>query len=255
MQLSKEEKTMSKLLKAIGLISLMIMFSSVTAIAAKPVPVVDIPITNNLADYDANSAQYLIQSDGLGAYHSDANGDISVLIANGWNGLDNGDWRLFLATPRTAAITFSAANAVQPGDPGYLAPANPPWWGTQNNSMRAQANCTYDNHDMLTMHAGDKFTCPVLIRLGYIGSATDYYQLHMGWQAPGTEEVQVSCNFADSGGCNDWYIDPIPVIHGDGSVSPGKTRARLLHYGQGKKIGTTNEGDFYLTYHIHATRP
>jgi hypothetical protein len=153
------------------------------------------------------------------------------------------------------AITFNVADTVKPGDPGYTYPANPPWWGTQNNSVRTENKCTLVNHDMLTMHAGDKFTCPALTRLAPIGSVDDYYRLHLGWNAPGTEEMQVSCNSADSGGCNDWFIDPIPVVYSDGSVSPGRTRARLYHMGQGRKIGTTDEGEFYLTYHIHATRP
>ena len=99
----------------------------------------DIPITNTLADYDASNMPYSVQSDGGGAYHNGVNGVTSILVANGYNGIVDGDWRLdllFGSTSRTAAITFSTANAVQPGDPGYTAPAKPPFWGTQWEAVR-----------------------------------------------------------------------------------------------------------------------
>jgi len=67
-----------------------------------------------------------------------------------------------------------------------------------------------------------------------------------------TDYVQVSCNSADSGGCNDWFIDPIPVVNPDGSTSPGKARARLNLDARNQ---ATDDGDFYLKFHIHVTRP
>jgi hypothetical protein len=57
----------------------------------------------------------------------------------------------------------------------------------------------------------------------------------------------------DARGCTDWYIDPIPVINGDGSVAPGKSIARLVSVA--RNGNTTNLGDFYMTYHFHITRP
>ncbi len=131
------------------------------------------PSPNYLADYDANFAPYLVQSDGLGPYHN-GNGVASILVANGYNWIVNGDWRLDLqgsiatTAPRSVAITFNVADTVKPGDPGYTYPANPPWWGTQNNSVRTENKCTLINRDMLKMHAGDKFTCPGLIRMAPI---------------------------------------------------------------------------------------
>ena len=69
------------------------------------------------------------------------------------------------------------------------------------------------------------------------------------------QEAQVHCNSADSGGCNDWFIDPVPVVNPDGSTSPGQTRARLNLVHTIGNTGYTDEGDFYLTFHIHVTRP
>jgi hypothetical protein len=72
---------------------------------------------------------------------------------------------------------------------------------------------------------------------------------------PETQQVQISCNAANSGGCSDWFIDPIPVVNSDGSTSPGRTRARLDLVNTHGSGSLTNEGDFYMTFHFHVTRP
>jgi len=221
----------------------------------------DIPVTSNLADFDANNNPYYVQSDALGAYRNGVNGATSILVANGYNGIVDGDWRLDLSnsTVRTIRVTFAQANAVQPGDPGYTAPANPPYWGTRFEAVRMENKCTMDNHDMLTMKPGDKFTCILSIRFPPSTSYT-YYRLEMAgsWtflNEPESQDVQISCNAADSGGCNDWFIDPVPVVNADGSTSPGRARARLNLVNTHGSNNVTNEGDFYLTFHFHVTRP
>jgi hypothetical protein len=222
-------------------------------------PVSDIAVTTSLADYTANNAPYSVQSDGGGAYSNGVNNTTSILVANGYNQIVWGDWRLDLSgsTVRTTRVMFTTANAVQQGDPGYTAPANPPYWGTKFEAVRMENKCTLDSHDMLTMKAGDKFTCPMSIRFPQLTSTT-FYRLEMGvdfQNEPETQQVQVSCNSANSGGCNDWFIDPIPVVNLDGSTSPGQTRARL-DLVDSRGTGTlTDEGDFYLTFHFHVTRP
>jgi hypothetical protein len=219
----------------------------------------DIPVTSYLADYSASNMPYYVQSDGLGAYSNGVNNTFSILVANAYNHLTDGDWRLDLSssTVRTIRVTFAQANAVQPGDPGYTAPANPPYWGTGFEAVRMENKCTFDNHDMLTMKVGDKFTCPLLIHFPPLTSA-GFYRLEMGWtelNEPETQEVQIACNSTNSGGCNDWFIDPIPVVNPDGSTSPGETRARLDLVNMRGTGTLTNEGDFYLTFHFHVTRP
>ena len=72
---------------------------------------------------------------------------------------------------------------------------------------------------------------------------------------PETQDVQVSCNSTDSAGCNDWFIDPVPVVNADGSTSPGKARARLNLVDTHGSNNFTNEGDFYVTFHFHVSRP
>jgi hypothetical protein len=222
-------------------------------------PASDLPVTSNLADYDANNVAYYVQSDALGAYHDGVNSATSILVANGYNGITWGDWRLDLSssTVRTIRVTFAQANAVQPGDPGYTVPANPPYWGTQFAAVRMENKCTLDHHDMLTMKAGDKFTCDLSIRFPPATSST-FYRLEMDptlLNEPETQQVQVSCNAANSGGCSDWFLDPIPVVNPDGTTSPGRTRARLDLVNTHGSGSTTNEGDFYLTFHFHVTRP
>src|SRR5690242_16271580 len=126
----------------------------------------DLPVTSNLTDYDANNVAYYVQSDAQGAYSNGVSGTTSILVANGYNGITWGDWRLelFASTTRTIRVTFAPANAVQPTDPGYTAPANPPYWGTQFEAVRMETKCSLDHHDMLTMKAGDKFNCDLSIR-------------------------------------------------------------------------------------------
>lgn len=219
----------------------------------------DLPVTTYLADYDATNTPYYVQSDGAGAYVNGANGVGSYLVANGYNHITWGDWRLdlFNSPLRKVALTFTSANAVQPGDPGYTVAANPPFWGTQYLAMHLENKCTEDNLDTLTMKPGDKFTCNTIFRLPSTPKA-GFYSLQMGTYdsfnpEPETQRVQVSCNSSGGDGkCQDWFLDPIPVVNPDGSTSPGKTRARL-NYGTGAPF--TNEGDFYLTFHIHVTRP
>src|SRR5262245_37163342 len=136
-------KTRCTFTKMILLAVLVLMISSVNVMAGKPAPAVDLPITNYLSDYDAGSVPYYFQSDAFGAYKNGVNNAVSILVANGYNGIVDGDWRLDLLTStRTVAITFITQNAVQPGDPGYLVLASPPFWGIQNNSVRTETKCT-----------------------------------------------------------------------------------------------------------------
>lgn len=218
----------------------------------------NLPVTTYLSDFNAAGAQYYVFADSGGAYQNGVEGVGSYLNANGYNNIIWGDWRLdlFSSTSRTVAVTFSTANAVQAGDPGYTAPAKPPYWGTNWSNMHLENKCTGDHLDMLTMKAGDKFACNTLFR--FPSTTKSFYRLDMGtydanYPEPETQKVQVSCNSsASDGNCNDWFLDPIPVVNPDGSTSPGQARARL-NYGNGAPF--TNEGDFYLTFHIHVTRP
>ena len=256
---------MSQLPKGISKIKLLTSVMLVLCLGAlgqgKSSKALDIPVSSSLADYDASNMPYSVQSDSDGGYRNGVSGVTSILVANGINGIVDGDWRLEMlgSTLRTVAITFSSANAVQPGDPGYTAPASPPYWGTQWLAVRMENKCTMDNHNMLSMKPGDSFPCVTIIRLPPSSSST-YYRLDMAssWtfmNEPETQNVQVSCNAADSGGCNDWFIDPVPVVNADGSTSPGRTRARLNLFNTHGSSSITNKGDFYVTFHFHVTRP
>jgi hypothetical protein len=236
---------------------LAILIAATGASAGKPAS--DRPVTSTIADFSAGNAPYDLRSDGGGAYLNGVGGNISILVANAYNGLTWGDWRLeTLSSTRTLGITFSTANAVQPGDLGYTAPANPPYWGTQWVSVRMENKCTFENNDMLTMQVGEAFACQANIRMAPTTSTT-YYNLGLGPgtlnTAPEAQRLQVSCNSVDAGGCKDWFLDPIPVVNPDGSTSAGRTRARLVLIDTRGKGSTTNKGDFYLTFHFHVTRP
>jgi hypothetical protein len=213
-----------------------------------------IPITSTFADLDATGLPYDVQSDGHGSYSNGAAGVTTFLTSNGYNHIAYGDWQFdtYSSTTRKVNLSFDTNDAAQPGDPAYTAPANPPFWGTQSVLAHIEDKCTFINNDMLTMKAGSRFTCPLIIRFPAT-SRTDY-RLYIARSFTGyaeTSDVQVSCNSADSGGCNDWFIDPIPVVNPDGSTNPGKAIGRLVL--SGKTL--TNDGDFYVAFHFHLTRP
>jgi hypothetical protein len=219
-------------------------------------PVREIPVTHIISDYDDNNTPYSIQSDGYGPYINGVNKDASILTGANYADriLQNGVIGDFI---RTVAITFSQENAVRPGDPGYVADPNPPVWGTIYDGVRFMNKCSETNTGFLPMQAGEKKICQMHIRMWPLGTNNDYYRLDMG--TPGedeTQRVQITCNAHDSVGCTDWFIDPIPVINEDGSDSPGKTRARLNYIYFIRNRGyMENRGAFYMTFHIHVTRP
>lgn len=225
----------------------------------KPSP--DIPITHFVDDEDVNFTPYTIQRDGLGPYQHNVDKMASLIYAGGLNGHSFADRVLQSGVIgdyiRNLRITFSHENEVRPGDPGYLVPANPPLWGTVYDGVRFMNKCSETNSGFLPMSPGQKIICQMHMRLWPLGSNNNYYRLDMG--TPGedeTQRVQITCNAADSVGCKDWYVDPIPLVNADGSTSPGKTRARLNYFYYIKNKGyMENRGAFYMTYHLHVTRP
>jgi hypothetical protein len=225
-------------------------------------PSSDIPITHIIHDVNEDFTPYSIQSDGLGPYRHGIDKNASLIYAGGLNGfsfadrvLQNGVIGDFI---RNVAITFSHDNEVKFGDAGYRAPANPPVWGTVYDGARFMNKCSATNSGFLPMKAGDKIICEMHIRMWPLGSNNNYYRLDMGNPSEEeTERVQITCNESDSVGCKDWYIDSIPVVNADGSQSPGKTRARLNYFNYIRKNTSIqeNRGAFYMTFHIHVTRP
>ena len=216
---------------------------------AKPPRASDIPVTVYIDDFAGAD----ISSDAGGAYVHGQGGVSSVLLANAVNNLTNGDWKFFTTTPRLVGHSFEPGDALQPGDPGYFVPANPPFWGgPQLIEGKLQLKCTNENHSMLTMAAADSFTCGLLNDFKDIG-ATDYeWGLQMAPVFTGfaeTDSVRVGCTGADAGGCNAWTVEPI---------GGGVAVARLVHHVFGKgKSGFTKvfEGNFRLRFRIRITRP
>jgi hypothetical protein len=56
----------------------------------------DIPVITYLADVDGTNTAYYVQSDLSGAYTNGVNSVTSILVANGYNQIVDGDWRLDL---------------------------------------------------------------------------------------------------------------------------------------------------------------
>lgn len=246
--------------------NLMLVFAVILALAATNSP--SIPVTTYLSDLNSTGTAYYIQSDSeagplhglIGEYDNGLQNATSILNANTYNHQPPGDWQLDLLSSavRTMRLTLGSVNEIQPGQPGYTVPPNPPFQGTLNVVSKFEEKCTGLSLDMGTMNkVGQTFNCPAVFRFNW--SSTVFYRVIMagswGGAQPETTQVQIKCNsLASNGFCNDWFIDPIPVTNPDGTTSPGQTIARLIavstHGGS-----ETNEGDLYMTFHVHVTRP
>lgn len=241
---------------------LLLLCVTTAAYATQPTP--NVPVTTYLSDSNASAAPYTIQSDGqsgpahgvVGEYDNAQQGVTSILNANTYNRQPPGDWTLDLlgSTPRTVRLTLGPANEIPPGQPGYTVPPHPPFVGTDNLISKFEEKCTAVPLDMGTMNAvGQTIHCPALLRFNW---GATYYRLLMtgswGGSYPETTQVQIQCNQLGANGyCNDWFVDPIPVVNPDGSTSPGRAIARLVNPSHTE----INDGDFYVTFHVHVTRP
>jgi hypothetical protein len=250
--------------------NLMLVFAVTAAFAGKPNP--NVSMTTYLSDTDASGAAYFIQSDGqagpvngvTGEYDNGYQSVASYLNANTYNNLPPGDWTLDLLSSslRTMRLTLNSLNEIQPGQPGYTVPPNPPFLGIDSLASRFAEYCTAIGLDMGTMTTvNETIQCPAIFRFDWNRSL--YYRVYMtaSWSAPGqyapeTTYVQIQCNSLGANGyCNDWYIDPIPISNGDGTFSPGQGIGRLVSITTRGTGTATNEGDFYMTFHVHVTRP
>jgi hypothetical protein len=201
-----------------------------------------IPVTTIISDIDANGLPADIRSDGLGSYPHNGNGVTSWLTDNGYNRVD-WDWQFdtYASTVRFIDHSLDPEDAVQPGDPHYTAPANPPFWGTMRLTARITLKCTLVYNDMMKMTAGSSFTCPMINKFN-VGNIDYHLNAAQSFDHyPEVTDALVRCNSADSAGCNDWFIHPIGLGQAVGRLSPHGT--------------DINDGDFYMRFHIHVTRP
>ena len=225
--------------------------ASATAAGERPNSCSNVSLTTYFSDLDTQGQPSDIASDGLGGYSNNVDGVTSFLTCAAYNHLPLGDWQFdsYSSTTRRVSESLDMDDAVQPGDPRYTAPANPPYWGAQALKAHIEVKCTLVFNDMHAMAAGSSFTCPLLNRFNTAGNID--YNLGPAFSFfgyPETTDAKVTCNTADSGGCNDWFIDPIV---------PGQAVGRLQTPStvKGKNQGPIDEGDFYMRFHIHLTRP
>lgn len=213
-----------------------------------------LPITSTFLSYDVNNNINDIQSDGLsgGTYYNDVNGVTTFLTCNGYNHQAFGDWQFDALSSTVRTLSISFANPIQVSAGGTAVP-NPPFGIKRviahiEDKCTQIANATGGWNNMLQMGAGQSLQCPLIVHF-YDSNAAEY-RIYMGpnWE-PETTYVQVTCNSvaADNSGCNDWFIDPIPL-----NGAPGQAEGRLVYF---TKRSSINEGDYYFRLHFHLTRP
>jgi hypothetical protein len=209
-----------------------------------------ISVTTEVIDLDPSGNPYTISSDGGGSYLNGADGVTSILTANTYNCVPTGDWQFnkpfsvkgkTTYSSRRMGVSLNTSDAIVPGDPHYTAPANPPFWGTQVLRSYAEVKCSLVYVSMMTMAPNTAVTCPTIFA---VYTASDQkYALSPAYSFnhyPEVTDAQVSCNSADLAGCNDWFIEPIGSLQAVG---------RLV------TEGDANDGDFYMRFKFHVTRP
>jgi hypothetical protein len=235
---------------AIVLALTLIVFQSQITLGGPPAKKAsDISVTTTVGDFDLSGNLYTISSDGGGSYFNGVDGVISILTANGYNGIANGDWQFNKPTTqrgktvyslRKMGVSLNPSDAIAPGDPHYTAPADPPFWGTQILIAYSEVKCTLLNKSMLTMAVNTAMTCPMLFEFITTDNvAWGLAPAHSFNNFPEVTDAQIACNAADTGGCKDWFIEPIGSLQAVG---------RLLSAG-------VNHGDFYMRFRFHVTRP
>jgi hypothetical protein len=213
-----------------------------------------LPITSTFLSYEVNNNITDIQSDGLsgGTYYNGVDGVTTFLTCNGYNHQAFGDWQFDALSSTVRTLSISFANPIQVSAGGTAVP-NPPFGIKRviahiEDKCTQIANATGAWNNMLQMGAGQSLQCPLIVHF-YDSNAAEY-RIYMGpnWE-PETTYVQVTCNSvaADNSGCNDWFIDPIPL-----NGAPGQAEGRLVYF---TKRSSINEGDYYFRLHFHLTRP
>jgi hypothetical protein len=203
--------------------------------AAKPSA--DLSVTTTIENVDANGFATDVTNDGLGSYVNGVDGVRSVLTANTYNGLTHGDWQFTLpaTSSRKFGIALDQEDALQPGDPDYLVPATPPFWGTRLLPGDLKVKCTMIGNSMIAMTAGTMFTCQLL---NHFDLANQGYGRH--------PDMQITCNAANAAGCADWFVEPI---------GQGRAIARLMQKAAKPNQPNIHIGTFYVRLRIHVTRP
>lgn len=229
------------------------LFLSTLAFAKGGQQLSNLSVTTTFDNMDASGTLADIQSDGLGSYFDGVGGVTSILTTNGYNSIVWGDWQFGTLSSTSRTVSISFANAIQPSSGGTAVP-NPPFT-IKNVTAHVEDKCTQIMNDMYTMKATQTFQCPLIVH--FFDSNGAEYRIYMGpnWE-PETSYVQVTCNtVASDGGCNDWYIDPIPAgVDTNGNPIPGAAIGRLVYFPPHSK-STPNEGDYNFRFHFHLTRP
>ncbi len=187
---------------------------------------------------------------------------MAILTCNGYNGIKNGDWQFNKPVSgkkgqrqngRGITMSLNVSDAVQVGDPHYTAPAAPPYWGSATLYGYSEVKCTLVGKSMLTMASDTAMTCPLLINF-FPGNPEVGYGLnpaHSVNNFPEVTDAQITCESADSGGCNSWSIEPYANPDPWDGRDPFEAVGRLVPHSN----TSINKGDFYMRFHIHVTRP
>ena len=224
-----------------------------SAKAGKPPTSPVINVTSTIEGLGINTSPTLrVQSDQLGSYQTITSGK-TTLLQSVIQSL--GDWELDMLNFTSSAqrkILIDLGDPVPTSGPNGSAPINP-FGATGYQVVRARfiSKCSEYGLNFLTMLPNTLYYCPLAIR--FDDAAGIQYRLV---QNPNnfaeSNLVQVTCMTTDSASkCNQWKIEP-SAMQLDGER---KNVAQLLKLTTSRQNPETDQGDFYLSFTIHVTKP
>lgn len=217
------------------------------ALHAKPGRAESLGVTTTIIDFE--NAE--ISSDLSGAYVHGIGGVSSILTANVCNGLTWGDWQFDTSgSQRGVGHGFWLDSAVPEGSWGYTIPPQAPFTGKETLPSYLAVKCTCaSNLSMFTMQVGTSIQCPLLNR--FTRTTGDQYVLNAGAvdHPNDTTNAQITCTRAESDGCAEWDIKPIP-----NAATQNRAVGRLAQVLSKGKVRAVHLGNFYIRFGIHITR-
>lgn len=198
-------------------------------------------VTSVLYDTDSNGVPYQYQSDGLGPYttYNKGNNSVSSIIQKSCS------WDLDTTNSSTRGIVLTLAYPDSSGSP-------PPFVGPQAIHgvfhTECLSNSANNNVNFGTMtFLGQILACPMHFVFAYNGVTYNLALAPTIW--PGTSYMQVTCNGASGGQCNQWTVQPDPNTS---FINPATNQLSgiaelFLPSSSGSGTGTP-VGEFYVSF-------
>jgi hypothetical protein len=216
--------------------------ASGAATAAKPSS--DTAVTTTIAD-SMNGVALHVRSDGAGPYLNSSPTQSLILGVTG-------DWEITTYTighkgdiPGPRSVFFDLTEPVAPGNP-------PPPFQAALQQAHLIAKCSVAGVNVLKIAAGTTVSCPGDFRFD-LANGSAYRLSYSPGNFPEVNRFAITCQTADSKGCNHWTLATDGTALTGGDPNPkGVQQLVQIDPGSGDIIATL--GDYYISFFITLTR-